>query len=923
MPLSALIAGRQWTGLPCALLAALAGLLFLCPPRAEAAQRDKPRLVYRFDFEERKLGNFEDLPMHWHVVGRPAKTTNANFLRPPVHAEMITRPGYPNYNAVRFDDKQKVSGDYSFYLGLEGGNAGAFLEVGSIPAVPDADYMVTAQVRTTRLQRARARVIGFFVDMQGKRIEASVVSSGPINTDEQWMPVTVRVSGKYKEAAWVGLALELDQPTVADSVSLGKHAIQYTEVRGGAWFDDLTVTQLPRLRVSTQSPSNVIRMPDQPRLSVDVHDLTGRSLVAEFRVFDIDRKQVAVGRQAVGDGAPLSWTWTPPINRAGWYLYDLSVTDPSGLAVTETASARLWGAFVWLGPDAQMQVRDADRFALVAKAADDAELELLPGLLDNVGLDALVINAFDGSPGLAAQEDRMVLLDRVLQKLQARGRQVTLDLSPLPRDLLTSDTDAAAVLAGLGRPARGWLPYMAPLLLRQGQRVRNWQLGPAGASEPFDHPQLAQTLAGITQELHDLAPQPQVVIPWRIDHHRRDDLPAGSQFAMDVPESIPAERIREYLAPWQTGSPVACFLHLREPSASVITQASRVEDLALRMVHSWEAGAAGLSVTRPWTRANDNSPNLMPDPLLGAFASIAHRLSGRRAVGRLHLGEGLEAVIFDGPAGGMIAAWNRSAPDTRAKIDLYLGEEPVAVDVWGNRTKLPTVDGRQQWQLSCTPTFFEGIDPQLALFRAAFKVEPGFIESTQILHDGTMTIANPFARTISGYVQIVEPADWRIEPRRSHFAIAAGQTTTIPLRYSFPVSEPAGHKRMVARFDFTADHRYLVDLTAGLELGLKNVDFDASLALVPDPQTGATDVVITQLIANTGQTPLALYAFATLPGHPRQERIVSRLEPGQSIVRRFRFLNAAGNLKQTPVRVGLRETEGPAMLTRTLRYEGE
>ncbi|MCX5658125.1 MAG: hypothetical protein NTW19_00185, partial [Planctomycetota bacterium] len=864
-----------------------------------------------------------DLPMYWHVVGRPARATNPNFLRPPLHAELITRPGYPTYNTVKFDTRFKTSGDYSLYLGLEGGNAGAFLEMGSIPAVPEADYLITASVRTTHLKRARARILGFFVDNQGKRIEASVASSGPINTDEQWTSVTLRLSGQFNDAAWLGLDLELNQPSIAETMILGKHAIQYQEVKGGAWFDDVTVTQLPRLRVSTQSPNNVIRMPDQPRLSVDVHDLTGRSLVADFRVFDIDRKQVAAGRQAVGDGAPLSWTWLPPLERAGWYLYDLAVTDPSGQAVTETANARLWGAFLWLGPDSQVQVRDSDRFALVAQGSDDAEMELLPGLLDSVGLDTLVLNAFDGAPGLAAQDDRMAMLDRVLQTLQSRGRQVTLDLAPLPRDLLSADAEPLSVLGPLGRPARGWLPYMAPLLLRQGQRVRNWQLGPAGAAEPFDHPQLVPTLAGIAQELHDLAPQPQIVVPWRIDHIRRPGLPAGVQLAMEVPESIPAERIREYLAPWQTGTPASCFLHFREPPANAVSQASRVEDLSLRMVHAWEAGVAGMAINRPWTRGSDSRASLMPDPLLGAFASVSHRLAGRHAVGRLPLGEGLEAIIFDGPAGGMIAAWNRSAPEARAKVDLYMGVEPVAIDIWGNRTKLPTVNGRQQHQLTRTPVFFEGIDPQLALFRAAFKIEPAFIESTQIVHEGVMTISNPFARTISGYVQVTDPADWRIDPRRSHFAIAAGQTTTIPMHLSFPVSEPAGHKRLVARFDFTADQRYQVDLNAGLELGLRNVDFDASLALVPDPETGKTDVVVTQLIANTGSRPLSLYAFATLPGHPRQERVVSRLEPGQSIVRRFRFADAAESLKQSPLRVGLRETEGPAMLTRTLRFEGE
>ena len=373
------------------------------------------------------------------------------------------------------------------------------------------------------------------------------------------------------------------------------------------------------------------------------------------------------------------------------------------------------------------------------------------------------------------------------------------------------------------------------------------------------------------------------------------------------------------------------MLSLREPPATELSQRRRVDDLALRMIYGWEAGASELAISKPWTPAADRDPMLLPDPLLGVFSEVAHRLAGRRALGRLPLGDGLEAIIFDGPGplaspdggaeegGGMIAAWNRFAPPDEAVLHMYLGPAPTVTDVWGNRRGLPITDGKHRVPLSAAPLFIEGIDARLALFRASFRLDPPFIESTQAPHVRALTFTNPWPRTISGTVLVREPASWRVSPRRVPFSVAAGQTTSIPIELAFPVSEVAGTKTLVARFSFTAEREYKIDLTAPMKLGLHGIDFDANLTVTKAP--AGADAVVTMLIGNTGPEPVALHAFANLPGYPRQERLIPRLEPGESVVRQFRFAHAADLLKDQNVRVGLRETNGPAVLNQVLSVD--
>jgi hypothetical protein len=53
-----------------------------------------------------------------------------------------------------------------------------------------------------------------------------------------------------------------------------------------------------------------------------------------------------------------------------------------------------------------------------------------------------------------------------------------------------------------------------------------------------------------------------------------------------------------------------------------------------------------------------------------------------------------------------------------------------------------------------------------------------------------------------------------------------------------------------------------------------------------------------------------------MPRHPRQSLPISQLEPGQTIVRRFRFRDGGRTLVDEPLRCGLRAINGPRMLNR-------
>jgi hypothetical protein len=938
-----------------ALLWVLVVATLLCQPAGErgaalAMDREalsRKRLIYRFNFEERQQGNFEDLPRHWFPIGRQLSGLEPNFTRQPIHVDLMARAGFSAHGAVRFDSKQAFTGSYSLRMSLSGSNVGAFLEVGALPTIPQSDYMVTAIVRTTEMVNAGAHLTAYFIDAHGKRIEASIADSGPIRTTGKWQTVSVRLLGDYPGAVWIGMELSALQPARDVQSALGKHRIVYEDVAGDVWFDDVTLWQLPRVSIETQSTVNVIRQPERPRLAMSVRDLTGQALSAQATIYDHRMVVVAKMEQPVGGGAPSNMRWIPKLPKLGWYLVDLVVRDPSSpTSGSESLPvARSLGAFLWLGEDGPLDVSEASRFTLDAQGLPDDQMDLLPTLMDQSGLESVVISCWSRKTTRATLDDRAGKLEGLVQNLLSRSRRVTVSLDPVPDELaLASDVDTHSP-ASLFIPGKAnWTPYLAPILMRQGQRVRRWQLGSPGYAGFLATRDLPSLVSTIHREFAALMPQPTLVLPWRLDVARPRGLSEVDQFAVEVPSGIRADYIPQHTAEWRVKSATpggsasaaetvgSLSLRLRVPSATELTHPQRVEDLAVRMLRAWQAGADGVSLPQPWTFVADRQTSLLPDPLLGVFSSVSRRLAGRKYLGSMPL-RGAECMIFGGAtstgptgatvavSGGMLAVWTRGADASDSTMEMYLGAHPRLIDVFGNRSEPTTIGGKHRVELSSTPIFIEGIDPALALFRASFKVDPPFIESLQVPHERNIVMTNPWSRTISGTLYVLRPDDWNIQPRRTTFSIAAGQTTSLPMQIMLPVSEIAGTKRMVVRLDFTAEQRYTIDIPVDLTLGLKDVDFDAQLTIETDQKTGIADLVVTQLITNTGSRTLSLYAFSSLSGVPRQERVLAGLMPGQSTYRRFRFVGAGDRNAGASVRVGLRETGGPAVLNKVLTLD--
>ena len=92
-----------------------------------------------------------------------------------------------------------------------------------------------------------------------------------------------------------------------------------------------------------------------------------------------------------------------------------------------------------------------------------------------------------------------------------------------------------------------------------------------------------------------------------------------------------------------------------------------------------------------------------------------------------------------------------------------------------------------------------------------------------------------------------------------------------------------------------------------LKLGLSDVGLQ-TLAL-----RDGKDVIVQQMITNYGERPIDYTAYAIYPGQARQERLVTRLAPGRTTIKKYRF-SGVTVVPDAKVRSGMKELLGTRVL---------
>ncbi|MBL0927463.1 MAG: hypothetical protein IBJ11_07405 [Phycisphaerales bacterium] len=912
--------GGRWRR---ALLAAAAALTLAGWAGDSAAQGSRPegtrRLVKRWTFDERDR-HLEPVPQDW--------------FRAQDNGVDRRRPGFPAWNQAVLSDESAAEGRWSVKLPTRGGSTSLMLARGVLPAMPDGDYLIAFNARTTGLTHARAVVRARLLDGTGDRavIPGSDRQSEPLINDGTWQLVQFGLPG-HPDAAFMQIELDLLQPD--QLLGREKLAQESTlqDFTGAAWFDDLRVFQVPRVMLSTTDPGNMATGPELPRVELRVRDLTGETLAADLRVYAIDGREVDSAQvEVAANGRPAGFT--PRLPAYGWYRAALRLTSKStgaGVAATKTD-------FVWMPPLRPFDRSLSGRFGLVLGPTPEERFADLPDIAARSlsGSLSMVVWSAQGSAAVkpaaelveGTSRPRVPPLFTAVETLLERGTDLTFVLSAVPPELAReSRVDGAEPFDLVGGEPAKWLPALEPLLTRFGERVRRWQVGATGSSTAFWRPRLASELEAFRAGLYRLVPRPIAAVPWSVEQRVPAWAAGGGASAMALtvvlPHGAPAESIPLYAQQWPAGADVT--LVVEPPPAAVFGLDATVAELTRRAVLAWAAGVPRIAAPQPWswTPGGSHGPSAMPSPEFAVWRNLIQELAAAKYLGEMPMPDGARAILAEGPEGGLLIAWNNYADPERAVVRGYLGSGAVTVvDAFGNRRPAPaSASGGAGYEIALAPTpvFIHGVDASLARFRGRVRLDPAFLPARSERHNADIVLENPWPIAVSGRLRVAEPAEWAISPRVASFSLSPGETARIPVSIVFGVAEDAGHRSMTVEMELSADRQYpLLRMSVPVEIGLDTVQMQPSLRFVPDDRGELRDAMVTVLITNLGTAPLSMEALAQAPGYAGQQAPVSDLKPGQSAIRRFRFENAAERLRGKPIRVGLREQNGTGRLNRTL-----
>jgi len=884
--------------------------LLLC--RAAFAQPAEVNRVLRtFDFEERRLGNVEDIPMNWSKV---------------------EGEGLPHYVNGRITTDLARSGKYSFRFDLNGGSLIYRYDAGRIKVQTGAHYRVEGYVRTTPLKNARARLTACMVDQDGTPIADTVCHSQPYAStrgDADWHRLSIELSAESPKAASIVVELELLQPELYAPNTLGQRNLFTQDIRGSAWFDDVLVSQVPQVRMRTSRPGNIFRRGDPVRLEVLVSDRYTDDLATQLEVRDAAGRKVyqlsgAMEREAaekVAPGQKRIWVALPELP-PGWYEASLLMTSRGKYVGDQKLSMVLLA-------DSNARVLPDDRFGVIATDLPFSGWGDLPDILSTLGAGRVKLAIWSKTGDI--QQVDPTAFDRILVRLQELRVTLTaclVDLPPTIAEKLAErqrQADAERAFAGAARPPaheskwlqilkappEDWQPQLSELIARHAAHLHRWQLGADGTDAFVTDKGMREVYDQVYNQFAALVYEPDLAMPWPAWYEMEGSVPAT--VALNVPPQVLPSQIPLYMQEVSGKKGHNLSITLQMLDRKQYGRDVQIRDFVQRMVYALAADAKRIDVPLPYTVERDGDDSVQqPQEMLIVLRTLIGALGGSKFRGKVPIADGVEAFLFERNGKGVLVLWDRGNKAGVKQLAVNMGERPILMDLWGNAKPLLSLDpgrvaGTTQLEVGATPILLMDIDASLAMLRASVALDQPLLESSFQPHARRLRFTNPSNTAISGSVRLKAPPGWTVNPPTHTFSLNPGETFDHEVSIEFPYNSYAGEKTLEAQFLVQSDRNTTFTVPLTLHLGLSDVGMQ-TMAL-----RDGKDVIVQQTIQNYGEKPIDYGSFAIFPGQARQERLVTNLAPGRTTLKRYRF----NNVQVSPgmkIRVGVKELNGSRIL---------
>ncbi len=851
------------------------------------------RVVHNFDFDERADGNLEDVPKYWEPL-RPS--------------------GFPHYTRGSFDFQVGRTAPPSFHLASEGRNVAYHYLGPETPVRANVDYKIEGFIRADRLQSGRACLSVHFLDRFRQPIPDTLVRSryvGGSGDGDTWVRVELYLPTAPAESHSIGLvAWVLQEQTWRDAVPAVRH-IPRTDVRGGAWFDDISIYALPHARITTNAPGNVLVPGNAQELQVVLTDIQDPSVYADLSIVDgggklTESRRVPVTLDAQDKPVRIAVDHLPP----GVYRASLHVIAGG----TPVVSRML--IFARLARPLRTTGGIARPFGVVVNEAGRTDTATQLALLTHQSVRSVKLPVWSSPDDefttfVAARET-----DQLLQELTRVGFALTAVLAGPPRALLRDDGRYALSLIDLlSGDADVWSEHLAAVVAPYSSVYRWWQIGRDGSSPTDQRGNIVSALNQVRETMRAYTTMPRLAAPTLTAVEITGDRLPVEQISVAIGHEIGPGQFASLLERYRTLGYQHVSVYMEPLPSGKYRRLPSLADFAQRIITARHAGADTVFVPQTWhTRLTPAGPVTEPTDAYVLLRTIADVLGDAAPGPTVPLSGYVRCLAFQARQGerdrgqsvNVLAMWDPTAPLEGRRHAVQLGQAEAQIDLWGQATPLQRDrHGRQLVHLSPIPVFVVGVERWLIDLRTSISIKPAQVESGTELARHEIEIAYEGDRALSGEAILQAPQTWDIAPRTLSFTALPQRPQRHTLDIYYPHNEPAGSKQILAKITLGQTPRYYLEIPLTIELGL--TDLVVRGLAIPE----GDDLLLRHIVTNRSGSVLSFRGTANVPGHQRQYRTIANLGPGDTQTLEYRFLGAEA-LAGRSARLVLRElNDGP------------
>lgn len=758
---------------------------------------------------------------------------------------------------------------------------GASAQVSSpmIDAIPKFSYKLELRVRVKGVEHGTVRLRMAFHDSSDRlqQLELSPV----LRSDGEWRDFQL---GDFQPSH-----PDVDRLYLQVDYQRGERGDLNAEIA----VADLRLYRLPSISIKTDSRYNVYTDPGKVKVTCSLSGILEQNPEIRFQLLDATNKSISgkgeieilPGRlihesktraSEIVDGFGSdkssyegSVPWRPPIKDYGFYRVRVGMFSAvTGRPVGEARSITL--AVV----RKDLETSESGEFGWsLPKADDPLPFAVLQELLPRVGVRKVKLPVWFP----AEDEERADTLLRFAEQLAARGIDtigVLEDPSPRLTDA-NSDEPTPPIDSLLSADPSYWTPLLDPVITRLSLRVRWWQLGADEDTSFVGYSNLPEKIGAIRNQLFRFGQDVRLAIGWRWDHAQQwrerltwdgEQMAGREQLNADGLASAFASAPPSPVERWVLVAPPEVELATPEGAdpndpddpltraAMVYRHQQRVRDFVEQVLVAKVNGADGIFIADPFSGSADADAGRTgvmnddgtPGELLLPWRTCARLLGGAEHLGSIQLPSGSSNWLFRRPDGQVVMVlWNLSVDVTEDESDvveevLYLGEEPLVIDVWGKSSPAELREGRHVIPVGRMPRFVIGLNEPIARWRMSTDFERESLPSVfGAPHENRLSFTNTFHQGIGGRVRVVAPDQaegddplqdapskyWRIGIEDDRIRLAADEPSHANVLFTL-LGAGYGYQPIRIDFEVQADQEYRFSVWRRLHVGEGDIDIE-------------------------------------------------------------------------------------------------